>query len=367
MAKREVVVVGAGPAGLAAAIEAAKAGAQVLLIDENLKAGGQLFKQIHKFFGSKDHKAGTRGIDIGKQMLQEAEELGVEVMLDSLVIGCFKEKTLAVQVGRDNEDKQIKTIEAENIILACGASENALRFEGWSLPGVMGAGAVQTMINVNRVLPGKKVVMIGSGNVGLIVSYQLLQADAEVKALVEIAPKIGGYAVHAGKITRGGVPVYTNHTVVKAIGKDRVEGAVVVEVDDKFKPIEGTESIIECDVIAIAAGLKPSAQMAMMAGAEMQNDPVEGGWVPLHDKNMETTVPGIFVAGDITGVEEANTALEEGKLAGITAAFKLGKYDQETADGLRKSTWDRLDGLRYGPHGEARRLAKERQIENLKK
>lgn len=365
VSKRELVVVGAGPAGLAASIEAAKAGVDVLLIDENFKAGGQLFKQIHKFFGSKAHRAGTRGIDIGKELLQEAEDLGVEVWLNSLVIGCYKEGKLAVEVGTDIDDKTIRTVEAENIVLACGASENAVRFDGWTMPGVMGAGAAQTMINVNSVLPGEKILMIGSGNVGLIVSYQLMQAGAEVVGLVEAAPKIGGYVVHAGKITRAGVPILTNHTVKKAVGKDRVEGAIIVELDDKFQEVPGTEQFVEVDTICIATGLKPFAKLAMMADTEIHFDPVQGGWVPLHDEGMATSTPGIFVAGDISAVEEANTALEEGKLAGISAAERLGKISKEEADRLRDETWDRLNGLRYGPHGEARKQAKDRQIQEF--
>ena len=200
MIKKEVVVIGGGPAGMSAAIEAAKRGAKVMVIDSNATAGGQLFKQIHKFFGSSEHKAGIRGIDIGAGLLKEAEDLGVEVMLNSAVIGLFEPKTIAAEVGTDDTDKKVVTISADQIVIASGASENVVRFKGWTKPGVMGAGAAQTMINVNRVLPGKRILMIGSGNVGLIVSYQLMQAGADVVALVEAAPKIGGYAVHEGKL-----------------------------------------------------------------------------------------------------------------------------------------------------------------------
>ena len=188
--KKEVVIIGGGPAGLAAAIEAAKCGAQVLLIDENKRPGGQLFKQIHKFFGSKAHNAGIRGIDIGRQLLKETEECGVEVWLDSAVIGLFADKKVAVL-----RNGTTVTVEAEKILICTGGAENPLRFPGWTLPGVMGAGAAQTMINVNRVLPGKRVLMVGSGNVGVIVAYQLLQADANVVGIVEGMPKIGAYGV----------------------------------------------------------------------------------------------------------------------------------------------------------------------------
>lgn len=362
MIKRQLVVIGGGPSGLTAAIEAAKAGVEVLLLDANKKVGGQLFKQIHKFFGSSAHRAGVRGIDIGKELLAEAEQYGVEVWLDSVAIGLFEEKKIAVEVGDDASDKKVVTIQAEKIIIASGASENVVRFKGWTMPGVMGAGAAQTMVNVNRVLPGKRVLMIGSGNVGLIVSYQLMQGGADVVALVEAAPKIGGYAVHASKIARAGVPIYTRHTVSEVFGGDRVKGAVICEVDEKWQPVPGSEKVYEVDAVAIAAGLKPLTELAVMHGCKTEFDPVLGGWVPLHDENMESTCEGIYVVGDITGVEEANTALEEGRLAGIAVAEKFGKILPDDAVQIKKDIWDRLNGLRFGPHGEIRMKAKANQI-----
>jgi NADPH-dependent 2,4-dienoyl-CoA reductase/sulfur reductase-like enzyme len=166
MRETELAVVGGGPAGLSAAIEAARAGVKVVLIDENSKPGGQLFKQIHKFFGSAEHYAGVRGIDIGTKLLAEVEASGAEVMLASVVWGLFAGRELGVIRERKN-----LRLKADRIILATGASENALAFPGWTLPGVMGAGAIQTLVNVHRVLPGRRVLMVGSGNVGLIVSY----------------------------------------------------------------------------------------------------------------------------------------------------------------------------------------------------
>lgn len=365
--KKEVVVIGGGPSGLAAAIEAAKRGAEVLVLDANEKAGGQLFKQIHKFFGSSAHRAGIRGIEIGEELLKEAKDYNVEIWLNSVAIGLFKEKTIAVEIGTDDTDKKVEIVEAEKIVIAAGASENVVRFKGWTLPGVMGAGAAQTMVNTNRVLPGKKILMIGSGNVGLIVSYQLMQGGADVVALVEAAPKIGGYAVHASKITRAGVPIFTRHTILEARGDNRVEEAVICEVDDKWQPIKGTEKVFEVDTIAIAAGLKPLAELAIMHDCKTEFDPVLGGWVPVHDRNMESTCPGIYVVGDITGVEEANTALEEGRLSGVAIAEALGKITKEEASRTKEEIWTRLNGLRLGPHGEARMQAKERQISNFEK
>ena len=358
MIKKEVLIIGAGPAGLAAAIEAAKAGAEVLAVDLNLKAGGQLFKQIHKFFGSSAHRSGVRGFDIGTQLLNEARKHGVEIWLNSAVTGIYDGKIVGIEKGMENEEKKMIHVCADKIILATGAQENIVRFKGWTLPGVMGAGAAQTMINVNKVKPGNKVVMLGSGNVGLIVSYQLMQAGCEVVALVEALPNIGGYGVHAAKISRAGVPIYTRHTIIEARGVDRVKEVTIAELDDRFQPIPGTEKIVEADVIALAAGLKPVSDLVRLAELELVYNGVLGGWIPKHDRNMESTKQGIYVAGDTTGVEEANTALEEGRLAGISAAETLGYIDSEDAKKLKDEIWKRLDGLRMGPFGEKRMAAK---------
>ena len=361
MIEKDVVVVGAGPAGLAASIEASAAGASVLLLDQNLKPGGQLFKQIHKFFGSSAHRSGTRGTDIGTALCAEARKNGVEIWLGSTVMGLFAGNKVGIEKGVDGTTKEMLTVHAKKIIVAAGASENVVRFKGWTLPGVMGAGAAQTMINVNRVRPGQRIVMLGSGNVGLIVSYQLMQAGCEVVALVEAAPKIGGYAVHAAKITRAGVPIYLKHTIVEAIpdASGVVSKVVIAEVDGTFKPIPGTEKTLEADVIAIGAGLKPVAELLHLMNCAFTFSPVFGGWIPLHNQDMETSCEGIYVAGDSTGVEEANTALEEGRIAGISAAEKLGYIDADTAASRKKEIWERLGALRLGPFGEKRLVAKQ--------
>ncbi len=363
MIKKDVVIVGAGPAGLSAAIEAGKAGADVLMVDLNLKPGGQLFKQIHKFFGSSAHRSGTRGIDIGKILLQEAEDAKVEIWLRSTVIGLFPGNKVAIEQDCEDGSRKMVTIQAKKIIVAAGASENVVRFKGWTTPGVMGAGAAQTMVNVNHVKPGKKIVMLGSGNVGLIVSYQLMQAGCEVVGLIEAAPKIGGYAVHAAKIRRAGIPIHTNHTIVEAVsGADGcVCKVIIAEVDASFKPIPGTEKEIEADTVAIGAGLKPAAELLRLMKCEFTFSGAFGGYIPLHNEKMETSVEGIYVAGDSTGVEEANTALEEGKIAGMSAAESLGLVSAEEADAFRKAAWERLESLRLGPFGE-RRLAEKSKL-----
>jgi len=356
----DVAIIGAGSAGLSAAYQAATAGAKVLVIDENHLPGGQLFKQIHKFFGSRAHQAGTRGYMIGRELLDRVEKSGAEVWLDTVVYGMQKDCSLGVI-----HENQHWVVKAKKVIVATGAKENYLAFPGSTLPGVMGAGAAQTMINVNRVLPGEKILMLGSGNVGLIVSYQLMQAGADVVALVEAAPNIGGYGVHAGKIRRAGVPFYVGHTIKEVTGNDKVEKVTIIALDNKFQQIPGTEKTFEVDTVCLAVGLNPMTELVWMTGCEFTFIPAFGGHVPMHDRNMETTVKGLYVAGDVTGVEEASSAMEEGNLAGVAAAEALGCLTKEEAEQKKAEIWGRLETLRSGMFGEKRRTAKQSQLDRM--
>lgn len=358
MTERELIIVGAGPAGLSAAIEAAKAGTDVLLLDENAKPGGQLFKQIHKFFGSHAHKAGTRGVQIGTELLEETQRLGIDVWLDTEVCGIEPGGELWVVRNKMTMER----VRGKKIILATGATENAVTFEGWDMPGVMGAGAAQTMINVHRVLPGQRVVMVGSGNVGVIVSYQLLQAGAQVSAVVEAAPTLGGYGVHTAKVARAGVPFYTGHTVKRVWGQDRVEHVELVKLDDKFQPISGTEFTLEADTVCLATGLTSLTELARLAGCSFDYIPTLSGTLPIHNHAMRTTVPDVYVAGDIAGVEEASTAMEEGRLAGISASADLGHLTAEQAAARSAEVWESLNALRCGYFGQKRRDAKDAML-----
>ena len=315
MKRYDLIIVGAGPSGLSAAIEAAKRGLNVVVFDENEKPGGQLFKQIHKFFGSKEHKAKIRGFVIGQQLLDEADEAGVKVVLNATVIGLYQDKEIVVKVG-----EEVQHVKGDAIIVATGASENMVTFDGWTLPGVIGAGAAQTMMNLHGVKPGQKILMLGSGNVGLVVSFQLLQCGCEVVALVDAAPKIGGYGVHAAKVARTGVPFYLSHTIVKAEGEDCVTGVTIAEVDDHFQFIPGTEKHFDVDTICLAVGLSPMSQLLKMAGCEMEDNPKRGGQVPICDEYGRTSLPGVFAAGDVAGIEEASSAMIEGRMSGVAAA-----------------------------------------------
>lgn len=343
MKRYDLIVVGAGPSGLSAAIEAAKEGLKVIVFDENERPGGQLFKQIHKFFGSKEHKAKIRGFVIGEQLLKEADAAGVEVALNSTVVGMYQDKEITVKQG-----DEIFHYKGDAIIIATGAAENMVTFDGWTLPGVIGAGAAQTMMNLHGVRPGSKILMLGSGNVGLVVSFQLAQCGCDVVALVDAAPRIGGYGVHAAKVARTGVPFYLSHTIVKAEGEDHVTGVTIAEVDSHFKFIPGTEKHFDVDTICLAVGLSPMSQLLKMAGCEMVDDPKRGGQVPVVDEYGETSIKGIFVAGDVSGIEEASSAMIEGRIAGICASKYLGYIEDDKMKEGVEANEKALDGLRQG-------------------
>jgi len=363
MRTADLVVVGSGPAGLSAAIEAGKRGVETILIEENRSPGGQLHKQIHKFFGSKEHLAGARGFEIAETLATEARKWTTDILLDTAVHGRFEDGSLGIVI--DSADGDL--VKPRAVVLACGALERAITFTGWTLPGVMGTGAVQTMINVHRVRPGRRFLIVGSGNVGLIVAYQLLQAQAEVIAIVERLPKIGGWQVHADKVRRLGIPVLTSSTVVKAIGEEEVQGVVIATVNEAGEPIAGSERTLDVDTVCIAAGLKPRAELPLLFGCATVEIPCLGGRIPLRDENMETTVPLVFVAGDVAGIGEASIAMDQGRLAGIAAAEGLGLGKESELQKERSTIRARLRAFNDGPVGKSRAAAENRILDELVK
>jgi len=358
----DILVVGSGPAGLMAAITSAeKKVPSILLVDENHLFGGQLVKQSHKFFGSEEQKAGIRGIDIAVELMDKVNSFkNIKSVLKTTIIGCYNgienHKLIAIKRLRDGD--QLIEIDCKSVIFACGAMENILAFPGNDIPGVYGAGGVQTLMNVYGVKPGKQVLMVGAGNVGLIVSYQLLQAGVNVDRVVEIMPNIGGYHVHAAKLRRCGVPIFTSHSIKEVYGNGKVEGAIVQAVDNRFQPIPGTEQDISCDTVCIAVGLTPSIRLLEQIGVKTEFIAEAGGYVAIHDLSMQTSVKGVFVAGDSSGIEEASTAMIEGQLAGISAAAFLG-YDKQ-AEMLKNKYRKALEGFRSGPFGLKPKICKDK-------
>lgn len=324
--KTDVLIIGGGPAGLAAALKAAEYGLNVIIVEDHYKIGGQLVKQTHKFFGSKDLFGGLRGFQIAEMLGEDLKKYdNITVLTETIAYGIFRDLWVGLASRKDNTIYKVK---AENIIIATGAHENYLAFSGNDLPGVMGAGGAQTIMNEYGVLPGNRVVVVGAGNVGLIVAYQLLQAGAKVEAIVEIMPQIGGWFVHASKVRRYGIPILTRHTIKEVKGKERVESVIIVKVDEKYQPIPGSEREIPCDLVLLSIGLTPDTTLLSQVGAKMAWIPELGGLVAYRTKYQETTVPGVFVAGDASGIEEATTAILEGRIAGLSAVIRTkGKIE----------------------------------------
>ena len=347
MIEKDVIIIGGGPAGLCVAKTALEAGLDVLLIDRAPALGGQLIKQTHKFFGSKSQYAKTRGIDIANILIDDLRRHAkLEILLATTAVGLYPGHVVSTY-----DEHVYRRYQGKAIVVATGASEKFLTFENNDLPGVYGAGAIQTLMNVYGIMPAQEVVMVGSGNIGLIVSYQLIQAGVKVKALVEAASSIGGYKVHASKIKRLGVDILTRTTVKKAIGKDHVEAVEIVGLDDTWNPIAGTEAIISTDAICISVGLSPMHQLLSMLGVDTKYVPELGGHVPVLDDTNQTSIEGVYACGDAAGIEEASSAMMEGYLTGLCIARQL-HHPHPDDQALVKHYHDQLGLLREGPFGE---------------
>jgi sarcosine oxidase subunit alpha len=263
-------------------------------------------------------------------------------------------------VGAINESKHY-IIKPRAVIAATGAQERYLDFQNNDLPGVIGAGGAQTIMNEFGVKPGEKSIVIGSGNVGLIISYQLLQSGVEVKGVVEILSEIGGWFVHAAKIRRYGVPVFTRHALKYVEGNPRVQKAVIAAVDDKLNFVPGSEKEFDVDLVLLAVGLEPDARLHAQAGAVMKYIPELGGLVPIRTRDLETTVVNMYVAGDSSGIEEATTAILEGKIAALSIVSKLcdGSRAENASSTLEKTLRFLWDEYRSSPLLTRARRGKE--------
>jgi len=340
----DLLVVGAGPAGLSAAVAAGELGADVLVLERGHEPGGQLVKQTHMFFGSKKQYAAYRGIEIADILLDGVKKHpNINLMLNTTVLAAYDDGTWTA-----SNEKYIK-IKPRAVIVAAGASEKSLLFPGNDLPGVYGAGAIQTLMNQYGIKPAKRVMMLGAGNIGLIVSYQLLQAGVEVAAVIEGAPTIGGYLVHASKLRRMGVPILTSHTIKSAQGTESLESVTTMAIDSKWQGIPGTEETWPADTLCIAAGLSPLSELLWQAGCKMVYVQELGGYVPYRNKYMATSLKGVFAAGDVAGVEEASSAMVGGQIAGLSAAEYLGL---DVSDAIKEECLAQLEALRRGPAGE---------------
>lgn len=343
----DLAIIGAGPAGLSASLTAGKLGLKHIIVDDNPKPGGQLLKQTHKFFGSSELFCGIRGFEIARILPEEIAKLNyAQFLLSASVIGAYPNDN-GFDLAVVQEEDLIK-IRTKTLIGALGAQENFLLFENNDLPGIYGAGAVQTLMNLYGIRPGKRALLVGSGNIGLIVAYQMLQAGIDVLAIIEIMPEIGGYHCHAAKIRRFGVPILLSHTIKRALGEDSVRGAVVVKVNKRLREIKGTEKRFDCDLICLSVGLSPLSDLFAALGCKLSYIPELGGYLPYHDSELKTSIPGVFVAGDASGIEEATTAILEGRIASSSAfEYLLGKSKESTL--IKNSAKKTLSEIRQSP------------------
>ena len=300
------MIIGGGPAGLSAAIELGQAGVRTILIDDKAHLGGKLVLQTHRFFGSSEAVfAGTRGIDIAKKLeIALRQHPSVEIWESSTAVGVFEDKSIGVY----KDVNEYVLVYPEMLLMATGAREKSLAFPGNTLPGIYGAGAFQTLVNRDLVRPCENLFIIGGGNVGLIAGYHAIQAGINVCGLVEAAPECGGYKVHKDKLIRSGVPVFTSHTVIEALGNEHVEKVVIAQVDKNFKPVPGTERQYDCDTVLIAVGLDPVNEFTGQA---------------------ERVGLPVFSAGDAKDIAEASAAIFSGKIAGRKISGFLGKITDE--------------------------------------
>jgi NADPH-dependent 2,4-dienoyl-CoA reductase/sulfur reductase-like enzyme/Fe-S-cluster-containing hydrogenase component 2/bacterioferritin-associated ferredoxin len=296
----EVLIIGGGPAGLTAAIELGKLGVTTLIVDDKDRLGGKLVLQTHKFFGSvEDSYAGIRGFEIAKILDEEVCKLdSVEVWLNTAAVAVFSDKIIGVV-----SNNQYRKIKSQKLLVATGAREKMLSFPGNTLPGVYGAGAFQTLVNRDLVKSSNRVLVVGGGNVGLIAGYHAIQAGIEVVALVEALPQVGGYKVHADKLKRLGVPIFTRHTVTAANGSDQVESVTIARLDKHWKVMPGTHKTFEVDTLLVAVGLAEVNEFYLKAKQ----------W------GMD-----VFCAGDSQEIAEASAAMFTGKIKGFQIAQTLG-------------------------------------------
>lgn len=344
----DIAIVGAGPAGMEAAIVAAESGVpKIILLDDKEYLGGQLALQTHTFFGTRALGAAKRGITIAKELSDKIKTFNsVSIKLNSTVLGVYPKNVLIFK-----ENGKLTYIKAKKIIFATGASEKTLSFEGNYLPGVMGAGAAQTFMNIHGVKPGNEVLIVGGGNIGVILAYQLMQAGVKVVGLIEAANKFGAYGVHVDKVKALGLKTYIKHTIVKAIKdekEERVGSAVIAELDENFCVICGTEKTIKCDTICLSVGLNPLNELLWQAGCDFKYINSE---VVSFDKYRNTSVKDIFVAGDCAVIGEASIARLEGRIAGLKASSDLG-FSHKEFNEKTKEAFSLLENIQKGSFGE---------------
>lgn len=314
----DTIVIGGGPAGLAAAVKAKKLGLKVLLLDENEFLGGILPQCIHPGFGLHYFKEELTGPEFAYRFVKEINELSIDHYTNAYVLEIENYSDLEKKVVFSSPEG-VKEVWGKTIIYAAGARERhafEIGIVGDRVAGIYTAGEAQTLMDIYGVMPGKEVVIVGSGDVGLIMARRFALEGAKVKAVVELMPYPGGLARNVMILRDFEIPLYLSHKVVEVRGKKRVEKAKVVKVDENLKEIPGSEFWIECDTLLISAGLIPNVKLLKRIGAQI--DPLNGG--PIVNELLETTIPGIFVAGNALLINDlVDYVAEQGEVAALGA------------------------------------------------
>jgi NADPH-dependent 2,4-dienoyl-CoA reductase/sulfur reductase-like enzyme len=338
----DIVVIGGGPAGLAAAIEARKNGIEnILILERDRELGGILQQCIHNGFGLHIFKEELTGPEYAERFIQELITMGIEYKLDTMVLEVSDQKMISAMNGADG----IFHIEAKAIILAMGCREKtrgAIRLPGTRPAGVLTAGTAQRFVNMEGYMVGKRIIILGSGDIGLIMARRLTLEGAEVLAVAELMPYSGGLTRNIVQCLEDfNIPLYLNHTVVNIEGRDRVEAVTIAQVDKSFKPIKGTEKKFECDALLLSVGLIPENELSKSAGIEL--DKVTGG--PIVYESMETSVEGIFACGNVVHVHDlVDWVTEESKRAGNGAAKYVKGQIQSNCKTIKLKG---INGVRY--------------------
>ncbi len=314
----DIAIIGGGPAGLAAALTAREAGVQdVVILERDTKLGGILNQCIHNGFGLHTFKEELTGPEYAARFADRVIAEGIEYKLGTMVVDLSKDKVITAM----NREDGLFTLKAKAVILAMGCRERprgALGIPGFRPAGIFSAGTAQRFVNIEGIMPGKEVVILGSGDIGLIMARRMTLEGAKVKVVAELMPYSGGLKRNIVQCLNDyGIPLKLSHTVVDIKGKERVEGVTIAQVDSRNKPIPGTEEYYACDTLLLSCGLIPENELTTGAGIEM--NPITSGAVV--DNNLETSIPGVFACGNVLHVHDlVDYVSEEAGNAGRNAA-----------------------------------------------
>ena len=327
--RKDVVVIGGGPAGLAAAIACHEAGVtDILVIERDSSLGGILNQCIHNGFGLHTFHEELTGPEYAARFADRASELGIECLLDTMVLDVGSDRVVTAM----NRDSGVMRFSAGAVVLAMGCRERprgALGIPGYRPAGIFTAGTAQRLVNMEGYLPGREVVILGSGDIGLIMARRMTLEGAHVKLVAEIMPYSGGLRRNIVQcLDDYGIPLLLSHTVVDVEGRERVSAVTIAQVDERFRPIPGTEQRHECDTLLLSCGLIPENELSSAAGVELSG--VTRG--PVVNESLETSIPGIFACGNVLHVHDlVDYVSEESAMAGrCAAAFVEASHDAAT-------------------------------------